>query len=241
MKVAICDDDNNELNRIISLLDTYISKNNLTGLLSYQAFNSSFDLAEKAPKEKYDLYLLDVIMPCLNGIDLAGSIRRFDKAANIIFLTTSSEFAVESYCVKASNYLLKPLVEKDFYNALDDIISQNITDEKNYIIVKSNLGVHKIQIDNIVYIEAFNRRTIYHLSNSEKIESSEKFNDCCNALIQHSEFILAHRSILVNMNYIKIIDNADIYLQDSSVIPLAQRRVSEIKKHYLAYQMEENL
>lgn len=59
--------------------------------------------------------------------------------------------------------------------------------------------------------------------------------------MQYSEFILAHRSILVNMNYIKIIDNADIYLQDSSVIPLAQRRVSEIKKHYLAYQMEESL
>ena len=59
--------------------------------------------------------------------------------------------------------------------------------------------------------------------------------------MQYNEFILAHRSILVNMNYIKIIDNADIYLQDSSVIPLAQRRVSEIKKHYLAYQMEERL
>ena len=59
--------------------------------------------------------------------------------------------------------------------------------------------------------------------------------------MQYNEFILAHRSILVNMNYIKIIDNADIYLQDSSVIPLAQRRVSEIKKHYLAYQMEEIL
>lgn len=130
MKIAICDDDNKELDRIICLLDTYISVNNLTGLLSYQTFNSSFDLAEKAPKEKYDLYLLDVIMPCLNGIDLAGSIRGFDKAADIIFLTTSSEFAVESYRVKASNYLLKPLVEKDFFNALDDIISHSITDEK---------------------------------------------------------------------------------------------------------------
>ena len=241
MKIAICDDDSQELDHIICLLNTYISINNLTGLLSYQTFNSSFDLAEKAPKEKYDLYLLDVIMPCLNGIDLAGSIRSFDKAADIIFLTTSSEFAVESYRIKASNYLLKPLVEKDFFNALDDIISQSITDEKKYIIVKSSIGVHKIEINNIVYIEAFNRRTIYHLSNREKIETSDKFNDCCNALMQYSEFILAHRSILVNMNYIKIIDNADIYLQDSSVIPLAQRRVSEIKKHYLAYQMEESL
>ena len=130
MKIAICDDDSQELDHIICLLNTYISINNLTGLLSYQTFNSSFDLAEKAPKEKYDLYLLDVIMPCLNGIDLAGSIRSFDKAADIIFLTTSSEFAVESYRIKASNYLLKPLVEKDFFNALDDIISQSITDEK---------------------------------------------------------------------------------------------------------------
>lgn len=48
-------------------------------------------------------------MPGLNGIELAKEIRSSDKAADIIFLTSSHEFAVESYTVKASNYLVKPV------------------------------------------------------------------------------------------------------------------------------------
>ena len=63
----------------------------------------------EAFEEHYDIYLLDVVMPGLNGIELAKEIRSSDKAADIIFLTSSPEFAVESYTVKASNYLVKPV------------------------------------------------------------------------------------------------------------------------------------
>ena len=80
MKIAICDDDKNELFRILSVLADYQTQRNIE--FSYKPFDNSTELASNLLQEHYDIYLLDVSSP---------------------------EFAVESYTVKASNYLVKPV------------------------------------------------------------------------------------------------------------------------------------
>ena len=118
MKIAICDDDLTELNRITAFLDEYSKTNRLP--LTYKTFCSSIELASTAMQESYDLYLLDILMPALNGIELAREIRNFDRAAaaDLIFLTSSPEYAVDSYTVKASDYLLKPVQKKRFFRRI---------------------------------------------------------------------------------------------------------------------------
>lgn len=237
MKIAVCDDDKRERIQITELLEEYF-RNKKIELIS-KDFSSSSELASTAWNERFDLYLLDVIMPVLNGIELAKEIRGFDKAADIIFLTSSPEFAVESYTVKASNYLVKPIQSDAFFQALDDILNKRVEESGKSIIIKSSFGVHKIYLSGLIYVEALNRKVIYHLKNGEQITSGERFSSVCDFLMQNSEFILPHRSFLVNMNYIRSITATDMHLQNGKLIPLAQRRVSEIKKHYLAFQMEE--
>ena len=95
LKIAVCDDEINEISSISSFINTYMAEHDIP--ISYKCYTSSVELASKSAYEKYDLYLLDVIMPVLNGMSLAREIRSFDKAADIIFLTASPEFAVESY------------------------------------------------------------------------------------------------------------------------------------------------
>jgi len=94
-------------------------------------------------------------------------------------------------------------------------------------------------LSNIICVEAQKHHVIYHLKNDEKIECTDKFSNVCEFLLNNHEFILVHRSFLVNMNYIRHIDATDIYMQNSLIIPLAQRRVADIKRHYLAFQMED--
>lgn len=237
MKIAICDDDKDELFQIHQLLNCYASERQTS--LIVKEYSSSFELASTSANEAFHLYLLDVLMPVLNGIDLAKEIRLSDGAADIIFLTSSPEFAVESYTVKASNYLLKPVQKDTLFHALDDILAKRINDTKTSIIVKTTVGVHKIHLTSLIYVEALNRKVIYHLNNGEHIMSTERFSSVCDSLLKHSEFMLPHRSYLVNMNYIRTITTTDMFLQDGKCIPLAQRRISEIKKLYLAFQMEE--
>ena len=219
MKIAICDDDKNELFRILSVLADYQTQRNIE--FSYKPFDNSTELASNLLQEHYDIYLLDVVMPGLNGIELAKEIRSSDKAADIIFLTSSPEFAVESYTVKASNYLVKPVSRDRLVEALDDIMRTRTEDRDSCLVLKSSVGVHKVHMSEIIYIEASNRKVIYYLRNTSQITCVEKFASVCDQLLQHPEFLLAHRSFLVNMNYI--------------------RRISEIKRLYLAFQMEESI
>lgn len=237
MKIAVCDDNQEELDRVASLLEDYQLEKNVS--ICLRLFGSSVELASIAPQENFDLYLLDVLMPALNGIDLAREIRTFNTAVPILFLTSSPEFAVESYTVHAANYLLKPVSRESLFSALNDISAQQKADRKNYIIVKSNIGVRKILLSQLVYVEAQDRRVIYHLQNGGQVDCIARFSAIAGELLKNIEFIQPHRSYLVNMSYINIIGTMDMELQDHTVLPLAQRRVTEIKEYYLAYQMGE--
>ena len=146
---------------------------------------------------------------------------------------------MESYTVHAANYLLKPVSRESLFSALNDISAQQKADRKNYITVKSNIGVRKILLSQLVYVEAQDRRVIYHLQNGGQVDCIARFSAIAGELLKNIEFIQPHRSYLVNMSYINIIGTMDMELQDHTVLPLAQRRVTEIKEHYLAYQMGE--
>lgn len=237
MKIALCDDDEKELAGLKTMLHHYGAKHHKP--LTYKEYTSSVELASQAPKERFDLYLLDIIMPRLTGVELAREIRSFDKAAAIIFLTTSPEFAVESYTVKATNYLMKPVQEETFFAAMDDLLHDKVEEQDHYVVLNSKIGVHKVRLSEIVFVEAQSRKVIYYTNSGEQITCADLFTSVCDELLQHREFILAHRSYLVNMNYIRTIGATDMQLSNGKSIPLAQRRVTDLKKHYLAFQMEE--
>ena len=237
MKIALCDDDEKELSGLKLLLEDY--RKTCRQPLLYREYTSSVELASQAPKERFDIYLLDIIMPGLSGVELAREIRNFDKAAAIVFLTTSPEFAVESYTVKATNYLMKPVQKTTFFAAMDDLLHDKDEEHERYLVLKSKIGVHKVRLSEIVFVEAQNRKVIYYTNSGEQITCADLFTSVCDELLQHREFILAHRSYLVNMNYIRTIGATDMQLSNGKSIPLAQRRVTDIKKHYLAFQMED--
>lgn len=238
LRIAICDDNQTELDVISSLLEAYQKERDVR--LSYKIFNSSTELASAA-RQEFDLYLLDIIMPVLNGMDLAREIRSFNKASHIIFLTSSPEFAVDSYTVKASNYLLKPISKERLFEALDDIWEKEEQEQEKYVVIKSSIGIRKVLLSQLVYAEAQERKVIYHLENGEQFECVHRFSTVCDDLLKNREFILPHRSYLVNMSFIRTIGATDIQLQNGRVIPLAQRRLTEIREHYLAFQMEEDI
>jgi len=106
LKIAICDDDLPELSIISGLLNRYKTEKNVAFM--YDAFTNAIELLEAMKLHAYDILLLDVMMPGMSGLTAAHEIRSFDPAVRIIFLTSSPEYAVESYSVDAYYYMLKP-------------------------------------------------------------------------------------------------------------------------------------
>lgn len=113
MYIAVCDDQTEELKDLTELLGAWETDRGTP--VRVKSFRSAAELLDAARHERFTLYLLDIMMPGLNGMDAAREIRGFDKAADIIFLTSSPGFAYDSYSVKALEYLLKPIRTKTLY------------------------------------------------------------------------------------------------------------------------------
>ena len=238
LQIAICDDSIDELSNMVQLIDLYRTSKHLS--CEYAVFPNGFELVSALEKGKrFDIYCLDIIMPGFTGIDVAKDIRAFDKTAPILFFTSTPEFALESYSVKAINYILKPISKEKLFFAFDELLEQIKTEEnEDAIIVKSNAGIQRILISTLVFAEVIGRNVFYHLRSGKVIECTEPFSTVCDNLLKYGSFIKPHRSYLVNMQYVDTIDNRQITLQTLSTVPVAQGKAREIKQQYLAYQME---
>ena len=177
-------------------------------------------------------------MPGFDGIQLGKEIRQKDNTAEIIYFTSSPEFALESYSVKATDYILKPITKDALFTVLDGIFERLKQTESSSIIVKDSQGIQKIMLSSLVYAEAMGRKVIYHLNSGRSVECSSQFSTVCDTLLTYSYFIKPHRSYVVNMNYIDRIENTEIFLQNKHLIPLAQGKGKDIKNQYLSYQMQ---
>jgi DNA-binding LytR/AlgR family response regulator len=178
-------------------------------------------------------------MPGFTGMETAKAIRGFDKTVPILFFTYSPEFALESYSVKAVNYVLKPVSKDKLFYTFDDLLEQiNTTKNKDLIIVKSHEGILKILVNNLVFAEVIGRNVIYHMVSGKAIECTESFFSVCDKLLKFPRFIKTHRSYIVNMQYIDTIGNKQVIMQTLMSVPIAQGKTKEIKDKYLAYQMD---
>ncbi len=239
LQIAICDDNIDELSNMVQLINQYRASRHLNW--DYAVFPNGFDLVSVLEKgNRFDIYCLDIIMPGFSGIDVAKEIRTFDKTAPILFFTSSPEFALDSYSVKAINYVLKPLTKEKFFITFDEVLEQlKIERDEDAIIVKSNEGIRKIMIPNLVFAEVIGRNVLYHLLSGKVIECAESFSSVCDSLLKYKCFIKTHRSYIVNMQYVDTIDNHKVTLQTLSSVPVAQGKARVIKEQYLNYQMEE--
>jgi len=238
LQIALCDDNIDELSNMVQLIDLYRTSKHLS--CEHAVFPNGFEMISALEKGKrFDIYCLDIIMPGFTGIDVAKEIRGFDKTAQILFFTSSPEFALESYSVKAINYILKPISKEKLFFTFDELLEQIKTKkEEDAVIVKSNAGIQKILISNLVFAEVIGRNVLYHLRSGKVIECTEPFSSVCYNLLKYGCFIKPHRSYLVNMQYVDTIENHQITLQTLSSVPVAQGKAREIKQQYLNYQME---
>ena len=115
IRIALCDDSSAFLEETKFMIEHW---DKCPQNITMELFEDGDTLILTHAKKPFDIILLDIVMPLLNGIETAKELREKDKNVKIVFLTSSAEFAVDSYAVKASNYLLKPLEsEKLFFRA----------------------------------------------------------------------------------------------------------------------------
>lgn len=228
MKIAICDDEIQFIDEICAVLEQWAAGHGIE--ITLYRFTNGDDLILAHQNECMDLILLDVIMPLLNGIDTARELRSHNWMTPVVFLTSSREFAVDSYEVKALNYLVKPLDERKLFSVLDDFL-ETFEQSKAAFTAKTSFGFCKIVIADVDYLEAQNRQVLVYLSNGTAIRIRELFSRCETIFTPEAGFFKCHRSYIVNLSRVKQFTKTQIAISDA-IIPISRNRYAAFKETY---------
>lgn len=237
LKVAFCDDDLSVLNELRVLLDQYRVERNQE--LVYTAFHSPLDLlAEIERGTRFDILFLDVLMPGQTGISAAAEIRGYDSCIKIIFLSDSSEYAVQSYTVGAFFYQLKPIWRESFFRLMDSVISTCEKEHADSLILQCKTGVARIELRQLEYCEVIHRTLFFHLHSGKVLESIGSLDALCQQLREYPSFLRPHRSYLVNLEYVQSLSPRAITLSCLAQIPLPRGKYQQVKDAYLEYSFQ---
>ncbi len=228
LRIAICDDMPDFLAQANSLVCAW--KKECEDVVT-ELFSDGDSLIETHLKDPFDIILLDIVMPLMNGIDTAAQIRKSDKTVNLVFLTSSPEFAIESYSVHANGYLLKPIDKDKLYECLDDLYA-SIADNSKYVLIKEAPSVHRIYLRNIEYVEAQGKHVIFFLSDKTQIKSSEPFYIYEDKLTLHDGFFKCHRSYIINIFRISKYTPKEITMRSGCRIPISRTAHKEFETAY---------
>lgn len=233
--ISVCDDNSAELEKICGMINDYVGSNNIPAKIS--PFSSGRELLRQEETDS-DIYILDIIMPDMNGIKLGQAIRQKNSEAYIIFLTTSKDYALESYSVRAFSYLIKP-VEKEKVTTDLAYCFSHIKKPNRRFALKCTTGTVLVTAEDIIYIEYYNHRMIYRLAGGDTVESiyfRETFDSMIGEYIENGSFIKSSASYLVNMEHIKTVNTAGFIMSDGTVLPVT-RKYSDAKKKYIDHEL----
>ncbi len=236
MRVAICDDDALELKKIKAAVLEYIQLRLSEAEITLNAFSSGPELLYHINHTaSFDLIVLDILMPYMTGIEAAAQLRKMNDDAKIIFLTTSPEFAVNSYKVSAFYYLLKPFQKLELFALLDKALVSLQSEQSSIIMIKEKAGMKRIPLHMIEYVESVKHTLNFHLRGGETAACYAKMDDYSEALLNDARFIHCHQSFIVNMDRTAQITSRYFVMQDQTQIPIARTVYPQVKQAYIQY------
>lgn len=236
MYVAVCDDDSVSREFEAALIRQWAEQNSL--VVNIDVFSSAenflFEIEDR--KIDYDLFILDIQMGKMNGVELARNLRKMGMNGTLVFLTGVKDYAIEGYEVGAVRYLLKPLKEENLFSVLDMAYKTQKQQENDVFLLQISGEITKIPFNNIVYIEA-NGHYVSLTGTDFKKEWKSSFSTVTEGLDARGFFLLS-RGLLVNLDHVKRISRTECLLDNGTNLPVARNKYSELNESFINFYKE---
>jgi DNA-binding LytR/AlgR family response regulator len=229
MNIAIGEDKAQDREAIRSILDDYIKQNGYVGEIS--VFVSGEELLDTLSLGLFDVIFLDIYMGCINGIETAKRIREIDPTCVIIFITSSKDHSLESYSVRGSAYVIKPIREKEMQNALfqcREIFLRNAL----YIEIRADRTDVKIPLIKIYYVEIFGNYALFHTIAGEY--KARMTLDEVEQKLGGKPFYRCHQSYIINSNHVGGLGGNDIMMKNGDAVPMRKNGRDAIRTELAA-------
>lgn len=150
MKIAIVDDMPEDSDKLVALMERYLREQTLVARVATYQSGEAFLADEKA--REYSVVFLDIYMGGLTGMEVASRLRELGATCPVIFLTTSQTHAVESYRVRALDYLIKPITYEMLKGTMDMLLCRQGKEEP-YLVVKEGRSLRRVPLAGIDYVD----------------------------------------------------------------------------------------
>jgi len=226
MNILICDDIKEDADRLATL----IARSNFEAQIKvFTCPSQALDYFRSGVA--IDTCFLDIIMPKMNGIKLAEKLRENNFANDIVFLTTSNDFASQSYQVQAFDYLLKPLTSEKVNNVMGKLKKshENMENADKAGMSVTTQGISRfVHFRDISHVEVLNHTVYIKLLDKSIVKMYATFGKIEKQLLADSRFAKCHRSYIVNLIEIKTMANNELTMKNGSKIPIS-RSYSQVK------------
>jgi two-component system, LytTR family, response regulator LytT len=233
MKISCITIDDEPL--AVKKLSAYVQKTTFLELVA--ECRSAFEAMEIINNRTIQLIFIDINMPDLSGLEFVKSLT--DKPY-IVFTTAYSEYAVEGFQVDAADYLLKPITYSSFLkaaNKVKNLIDLNANSHKesirttlSHLFVKSDYKLIRIELDDIKYIESQHEYIKIHLINSAPVMTQLSMKTIEEQL-PSDRFMRVHRSFIVNLKKISVIERNRIVFDGKVLIPVSDQYKEKFQEY----------
>lgn len=234
MNIAVIEDDAAERAVITGLLGQYGQQNGL--MIKYSEYDSAEAFFADFSPGVFQAVLMDIYLEGQDGMEAARRISRQDPSCRIIFSTVSREHAVESYDVRAVDYLVKPVTYELFSRAMERVCEEEQHMKRTLFITTGGVRA-RVRLQDILYTDMMERRLRLHLKD-RVVRLSDRPSDILETLLRDERFLLCNRSIVVNMDEILTAEEQDFRMKNGELVPLRKRGCAGLKRQFLSYSLQ---
>lgn len=230
MNAAIVDDMATECEILRSLLKQY--ETNQHQPMQITEFHSGRELLADYIPGSYDVVFMDIYLNNENGVDCALKLRQLDENLNLIFLTTSSEFGVKSYDVRAADYIVKPATLEKLTRALHYC---KIAEPQSVpsITVTTRNQLLEITLDRILYADYQNRCACIHLKDC-LVPVSGSFSELTDKFCSYPQFMSCFKGIVINLKEVRELEADYLILKNGEQLPVSRRLQKQVQQKRLS-------
>ena len=234
VKIAICDDEKVFCDAAERMLKLYMQDK----ALPFQAdvFGTPFALVDITEKGTvYDIYLLDIYMPGITGMSIATELRSRGVKSPVIFLTSSTDHALEAFGVDATHYLLKPYSQEHFYMAMDKAMQSIASHKDDSIVLKADNEYRSIAVSQIIYCEAEDKYQRFYLEKDQKLLIRISGTELYKHLSQFDSFYHCGRAHIINLDHVSRVTADSVIFKNGTQLKLPHTVLAGLKKAFFDY------
>ena len=238
-QIALCDDMTAELEQVEILLTNY-GLNRPAVKYHTEKFEDSQLLLDKIREKEFapNLLLMDIFMAGKSGMEAVQELRKEGCSVPVIFLTTSTDYALEAFEVDALQYLVKPLEKDRFFHAMDIAFEVIAKTQEGPIVIKTSNGLRQIHPEQIIYCETQKNYQILYLEN-EEVKIRMTGGELYEILEKFNQFLRCGSSYILNLNHIIAVDREKVRMDNGARIYLPRNKKTEFRKKYFEFFFQE--